>query len=137
MWPCCQAKTRCSPWQPSPAWCAPPHRLALRYSAPPSPRPLPVVAAEAVEALVAQVSSPVRWEDVVRRLASEGVTTYVEVGPGTVLSGLVRKIHREATVASFGTPDDLVAEAQSIFANTLVAKDFLSIDITPSEPATA
>lgn len=64
-------------------------------------------AADAIEALVAQVSSPVRWEDVVRRLASEGVTTYVEVGPGTVLSGLVRKIHREATVASFGTPDDL------------------------------
>ena len=38
-----------------------------------------------------------------RRLASEGVTTYVEVGPGTVLSGLVRKIHREATVVSFGS----------------------------------
>ena len=49
-------------------------------------------AAAAIEALIAQVSSPVRWEDVVRRLASEGVTTYVEVGPGTVLSGLVRKI---------------------------------------------
>jgi [acyl-carrier-protein] S-malonyltransferase len=64
-------------------------------------------AASAVEALVAQVSSPVRWEDVVRRLASEGVTTYVEVGPGTVLSGLVRKIHRDATVMTFGTPDDL------------------------------
>jgi [acyl-carrier-protein] S-malonyltransferase len=63
----------------------------------------------AVEALVAQVSAPVRWEAVVTRLASEGVTTYVEVGPGTVLSGLVRKIHREATVASFGHPDDLAA----------------------------
>jgi len=63
----------------------------------------------AIEALVQQVASPVRWEAVVSRLASEGVTTYVEVGPGTVLSGLVRKIHREATVVSFGTPDDLEA----------------------------
>ncbi len=66
-------------------------------------------AAGAIDALVAQVSSPVRWEAVVRRLASEGVTTYVEVGPGTVLSGLVRKIHREATVLSVGGPDDLAA----------------------------
>ena len=63
----------------------------------------------AIEALVQQVSLPVRWEAVVRRLASEGVTTYVEVGPGTVLSGLVRKIHREATVVNFGSPDDLAA----------------------------
>jgi [acyl-carrier-protein] S-malonyltransferase len=84
-----------------------------------SPPTIPIVAnvdavprrtaADAIEALVAQVSSPVRWEDVVRRLASEGVTTYVEVGPGTVLSGLARKIHREATVASFGTPDAVAA----------------------------
>jgi len=66
-------------------------------------------AASAVDALVAQVSSPVRWEDVVRRLASEGVTTYVEVGPGTALSGLVRKIHRDATIVNFGGPDDLAA----------------------------
>ncbi|MGE4055097.1 MAG: ACP S-malonyltransferase [Vicinamibacterales bacterium] len=63
----------------------------------------------AVEALIAQVSSPVRWEAVVQRLASEGVTTYVEVGPGTVLSGLVRKIHRDASVASVSGPDDLSA----------------------------
>ncbi len=66
-------------------------------------------ATAAIEALVHQVSSPVRWESVVRRLASEGVTTYVEVGPGTVLSGMVRKIHREATVVNFGRPDDLAA----------------------------
>ena len=66
-------------------------------------------AAAAVEALIAQVSSPVRWEAVVGRLASEGITTYVEVGPGTVLSGLVRKIHREASVISFGSPCDLTA----------------------------
>ena len=66
-------------------------------------------AVSAIEALVAQVSSPVRWEDVVRRLASEGVTTYVEVGPGTVLSTLVKKIHREATTYCFGNPNDLAA----------------------------
>ena len=63
----------------------------------------------AIEALIAQVSSPVRWEAVVQRLASEGVTTYVEVGPGTVLSGLVKKIHRDATIVNFGSPDDLAA----------------------------
>ena len=66
-------------------------------------------AAAAIEALVAQVASPVRWEAVVTRLASEGVTTYVEVGPGTALSGLVRKIHRNATIVNFGGPDDLAA----------------------------
>jgi [acyl-carrier-protein] S-malonyltransferase len=66
-------------------------------------------AAAAIEALVAQVASPVRWEAVVTRLASEGVTTYVEVGPGTALSGLVRKIHRDATIVNFGGPDDLAA----------------------------
>ena len=71
-------------------------------------------AAAAIEALIAQVSSPVRWEAVVGRLASEGVTTYVEVGPGTVLSGMVRRIHREASVVSFGGPDDLAA-VEAIF----------------------
>jgi [acyl-carrier-protein] S-malonyltransferase len=66
-------------------------------------------AREAIDALITQISAPVRWEAVVRRLASEGVTTYVEVGPGTVLSGLIRKIHRDASIASFGAPDDLAA----------------------------
>jgi [acyl-carrier-protein] S-malonyltransferase len=93
-------------------------RLASELRALPAQAPrVPVVAnvdaepkrsaGAAIEALVAQVSAPVRWEDVVRRLASEGVTTYVEVGPGTVLSGLVRKIHREATVFTFGSPENL------------------------------
>lgn len=73
-------------------------------------------ARSAIEALVQQVSSPVRWEGVIRRLASEGVTTYVEVGPGTVLTGLVRKIHRDKTTASFGGPEDLAA-IESLFSN--------------------
>ena len=66
-------------------------------------------AAAGIEALVRQVSAPVRWDAVVRRLASEGVSTYVEVGPGTVLSGLVQKIHKDARVIHFGSPDDLGA----------------------------
>ena len=95
-------------------------RLApeLRQLATQDPR-IPVVAnvdalpkrdgASAIEALVRQVSSAVRWEDSVRRLASDGVTAYVEVGPGTVLSGLIRKIHREASVAAVGAPEDFDA----------------------------
>jgi [acyl-carrier-protein] S-malonyltransferase len=68
----------------------------------------------AIEALVQQVSAPVRWEAVVTRLAFEGVTTYVEVGPGAVLSGLVRKIHRESTVVTFGGPDNLPAVEKAL-----------------------
>jgi len=70
-------------------------------------------APEAIDALVRQVSAPVQWEGVVRRLASEGVTTYVEVGSGTVLSGLIRKIHPEAIVHQFGAPDDLARVEQA------------------------
>lgn len=70
---------------------------------------------EAIEALVRQVSSPVRWEDVVRRLASEGVRKYVEVGPGLVLTGLGRKISREATYANIEEPAGLDAVA-ALFA---------------------
>jgi [acyl-carrier-protein] S-malonyltransferase len=66
-------------------------------------------AASAIEALIRQVSAPVRWEQVVRRLASEGVSNYVEVGPGTVLSGLIKKIDRNATVFNFAQPEDLAA----------------------------
>ena len=66
-------------------------------------------ASAAIEALIGQVSSPVRWADVVRRLASDGVTTYVEVGPGTILSGLVRKIVPEATVVNIGVPEDVAS----------------------------
>lgn len=65
--------------------------------------------AGAIDALIRQVSSAVRWEESVRRLASEGVTAYVEVGPGNVLSGLIRKIHRKAETVYVGTPEDLAA----------------------------
>jgi len=52
-------------------------------------------AAEARDSLVRQVSSPVRWLESVELLIKEGVDTFVEVGPGKVLTGLMRQISRE------------------------------------------
>jgi len=56
-----------------------------------------VTAAPAVrEGLKKQVTAPVRWEESIRRLRAEGVEVFVEVGPGKVLSGLVRQVDRAA-----------------------------------------
>ena len=68
----------------------------------------------AIDALVRQVSSPVLWEAIVHRLASEGVTTYVEVGAGRVLSGLVKRIQKDAHVCAFGAPEDLAAVEEAL-----------------------
>lgn len=65
--------------------------------------------AASIEALIRQIASPVRWEDVMRRLVSEGATRFVEVGPGTVLTGLARKQARSASFASIDSPDHLPA----------------------------
>jgi [acyl-carrier-protein] S-malonyltransferase len=66
-------------------------------------------AGDSIDALIRQVSAPVRWEDVVARLIAEGVDTFVELGPGTVLSGLIKKIDRRVAVISIGAPEDLGA----------------------------
>jgi [acyl-carrier-protein] S-malonyltransferase len=70
-------------------------------------------ASESIDALIKQVSSPVRWEDVVQRLAAEGVTRYVEVGPGKALSGMIKRIADGAAILNVEGPGDLPAiEAQ-------------------------
>jgi [acyl-carrier-protein] S-malonyltransferase len=53
---------------------------------------------EAREGLVRQVTLPVRWEESVRELIDQGVNTFVEVGPGRVLTGLLRQIDRSIHV---------------------------------------
>ena len=55
---------------------------------------------EARSALKRQVSRPVRWQESVQRLLDEGVKTFVEVGPGKVLVGLVGKINNEVETIS-------------------------------------
>lgn len=62
---------------------------------------------DAREALVRQVASPVRWEETIENMASLGVDRFVEVGPGRVLSGLVRKIVKNASVNSVATPNEV------------------------------
>ncbi|MBU8907048.1 ACP S-malonyltransferase [Desertibacillus haloalkaliphilus] len=59
------------------------------------------------EKLIEQVYSPVLWEDTVRRLMDLGVDTFIEVGSGNVLSGLVRKVQRRATVFAVSDRESL------------------------------
>jgi len=66
-------------------------------------------ASDSIDALVRQVSSPVRWEDVVRRLIADGARTFVELGPGNVLAGLIKKIDRSVTVVSVEDAEGLEA----------------------------
>jgi [acyl-carrier-protein] S-malonyltransferase len=49
-------------------------------------------------ALARQAASPVRWTEIVQRMAAEGVTHVVECGPGKVLAGLTRRIAEDVTV---------------------------------------
>ncbi len=79
---------------------------------------------EAREALIRQVSLPVRWEESMHALIEEGVSIFVEVGPARVLSGLLRQIER--SVHCFNVEDeksllstlDKLAQAQAEVAET-------------------
>ncbi len=59
--------------------------------------------------LRAQLTSPVRWADAVRAMGEAGVTHFVELGPGKVLSGLVRRILPPAVTLNVSDPDSLEA----------------------------
>jgi [acyl-carrier-protein] S-malonyltransferase len=63
--------------------------------------------AEACEGLYQQVPNPVRWVDSIRYLAAQGVTRAIEVGAGSVLTGLLRSIDPAIAGAKFGEPADL------------------------------
>ena len=70
-------------------------------------------AAELKPSLVRQISSPLYWEDSINRLTEDGFDTFIEIGPGKVLSGLVKRIARDAKV--------LNVEDQKSMHDTLVA----------------
>lgn len=57
--------------------------------------------------LVAQVCAPVRWDESVLKMKELGVTRYIEIGPGKVLSGLAKRIAKGATVQNIADVDSL------------------------------
>jgi [acyl-carrier-protein] S-malonyltransferase len=91
-------------------------RAALERS-PPAPPDVPLVAnvsaapttdpAEIARLLVEQVTATVRWRESVLAMAELDVDSFVELGAGKVLSGLVRRILPDAAVASAGNPDEI------------------------------
>ena len=61
------------------------------------------------EILLRQIVSPVRWEECVRRMRAMGATSFLEVGPGKILAGMLRRIERDVPAATFCSPADLPA----------------------------
>jgi [acyl-carrier-protein] S-malonyltransferase len=57
--------------------------------------------------LYEQIPNPVRWTDTIREMARTGIEVFVEVGPGSVLSGLTRSIDPALQTVKFGEPADL------------------------------
>jgi [acyl-carrier-protein] S-malonyltransferase len=69
---------------------------------------------EARQCLLRQVASPVRWRQSVELLLSNGVTTFIEAGPGKVLSGLIGQISRDRQVLNVEDPRSLDATVAAL-----------------------
>ncbi|RFU63315.1 ACP S-malonyltransferase [Peribacillus glennii] len=69
---------------------------------------------EIKEKLIEQLYSPVLWEDSVKKMLSVGVSTFIEVGPGKVLSGLIKKIDRSARIFSVSDKESLLKTVESV-----------------------
>jgi [acyl-carrier-protein] S-malonyltransferase len=74
--------------------------------------------AEIGRLLVEQVASPVLWEDSVRYMLDQGVETFVEIGPGNVLSGLVKKVNRRVDTLSIQDEETLKQAVEKLKALT-------------------
>lgn len=73
-------------------------------------------AGAAADALERQVSRPVRWEESVQRMVGDGVTLFVEIGPGRVLAGLIGRIAKGAKRVNVQGPGDLESAREAIRA---------------------
>ena len=64
--------------------------------------------------LIEQLYSPVRFEETISRLIDEGVTTFIEIGPGKVLSGLVKKVNRRVKTIAVSDPNTIELAVQTL-----------------------
>ena len=72
--------------------------------------------AAARDALIRQISRPVRWEQSVRRMLEDGVGLFVEIGPGRVLAGMIKRIAKEVPCVNVESPEDFEAARTAIHA---------------------
>lgn len=66
------------------------------------------------EKLIEQLYSPVRFEESINKLIAEGVTTFIEIGPGKVLSGLVKKVNRRLKTIAVSDPETIELAIQTL-----------------------
>ncbi|MED1126392.1 ACP S-malonyltransferase [Bacillus paralicheniformis] len=64
--------------------------------------------------LIEQLYSPVRFEETISLLIDEGVTTFIEIGPGKVLSGLVKKVNRRVKTIAVSDPNTIELAVQTL-----------------------
>ncbi|AGK53046.1 ACP S-malonyltransferase [Bacillus sp. 1NLA3E] len=73
---------------------------------------------EIKQKLIEQLYSPVLWEDSVNKMIELGVDTFIEIGPGKVLSGLVKKINRSVKTFSISDQESLLATVEALKEET-------------------
>ena len=62
---------------------------------------------EIKQLLIKQIENPVRWRESVLHLSKNGITKILEIGPGKVLSGLIKRIDKSISVNSINTQEDI------------------------------
>ena len=77
-------------------------------------------AAEIQARLVEQVTSSVRWEESIRGLLAQGFTRFIELGPGTALTGFMKRIDKSAEALNVGDTASLAATVQALNAGAVV-----------------
>ncbi|HJO54382.1 MAG TPA: [acyl-carrier-protein] S-malonyltransferase, partial [Verrucomicrobiota bacterium] len=66
------------------------------------------------DTMVDQVTSPVKWEACIRAMIADGITRFIELGPGKALSGFMRRIDRDIEMLNIADCDSLAKAAESL-----------------------